>query len=76
MPAPDCCTTANLYPGPNIEQVADSLASISCGYNKAKDFALVDVVAETGLKAWYLQPNIVRHIGAYSSIRPGVNVAP
>ena len=56
--------------------MADSLASISCGYNKAKDFALVDVVVETGLKAWYLQPNIVRHIGAYSSIRPDLNVAP
>ena len=76
VPAPDCCTPANLYPGPNIDRLADSLASISCGYNKAKDFALVDVVAETGLKAWYLQPNIVSHIGAYSSIRPGVNVAP
>ncbi len=56
--------------------MADSLDRISCGYNKAKDFALVDVVAETGLAAWYLQPNIVTHIGAYSSIRPGVNVVP
>ena len=56
--------------------MVDSLESIPCGYNKAKDFALVDVAARTGLRAWYLQPNIVTHIGAYSSIRPGVNVAP
>ena len=76
VPAPDCCTPANLYPGSNIEKVANSLESISCGYNKAKDFALVDVLTNTGLRAWYLQPNLVRHIGAYSSIRAGVNVAP
>ena len=23
VPAPDCCTPANLYPGPNIEQVTN-----------------------------------------------------
>ena len=38
-----------------------------------QDYALVDMAKDLELKTWYLQPNIVSHIGAVSSIHDGIN---
>jgi len=73
VPAPDCCTPANFFPSFNIPSVIKYLESITCDSKYAKDYALVDMAKDLELKTWYLQPNIVSHIGAVSSIHDGIN---
>lgn len=68
VPAPDCCTPANLYPRHSLARLLDLLDKVTCGVGYPKDFALVDIVREAGLDSLYLQPNIVKHIGAVSSL--------
>ena len=43
VPAPHCCTPANLYPGPTALRVAEALSNIICGPGMPKDYALVKV---------------------------------
>jgi len=74
VPAPDCCTPANLFPVHNIPKVISTLANITCKKNMAKDYALVEMVSITGLQSWSVQPNLVRHVGAVSSLHTDINV--
>ena len=68
-------TVDSLYPYHLLPRDEDSLArlldlldKVTCGVGYPKDFALVDIVREAGLDSLYLQPNIVKHIGAVSSL--------
>jgi len=74
VPAPHCCTPANLYPAASIPKVLNFLNSTKCGPGLAKDFALVRMLKEQHLNAWAVEPNLVRHIGAVSSLGSGVNL--
>ena len=74
MTAPACCTPANVYPRPSLRRLTRLLAEVTCGPDQPLDFALVDVVKSAGLEALYLQPNIVKHIGAISSLREDIDL--
>lgn len=69
-PATECCTPAMLYPGNSSIRVAEYLDHAVCAQGNAKDMVLYKIARSTpGEKAHSVEPNIIKHIGAYSSIR-------
>ncbi|TRY87440.1 hypothetical protein DNTS_017197 [Danionella cerebrum] len=69
-PATECCTPAMLYPGNASIRVADYLAQATCAQGNAKDMVLYRVARSTpDEKAHSVEPNLIKHIGAYSSVR-------
>ncbi|XP_037102495.1 post-GPI attachment to proteins factor 4-like [Syngnathus acus] len=70
-PATNCCTPAMLYPGNTSLRVADYLDRAFCFRGNAKDTVLYQTLRNTpGERAHSVEPNLVTHIGAFSSIRP------
>lgn len=65
-PAPSCCTPAILYPSTRAGEVINYMNATRCRKRYAKDSVLDDLLADTGLKALYREPNIFKHIGMYS----------
>jgi hypothetical protein len=74
VPAPDCCTPANYYPAASLPAMLAALDSATCGPGLAKDYALVAVARRLGLQSWAVQPNLVTHNGAVSTLGTGVNL--
>ncbi|KAK9966697.1 hypothetical protein ABG768_003794 [Culter alburnus] len=69
-PATECCTPAMLYPGNASIRVAEYLDHAVCAQGNAKDTVLYKIArSKPGEKAHSVEPNIIKHIGAYSSIR-------
>lgn len=64
-PATECCTPAMLFPGNTSYQVADLLDAAMCMRGNAKDMVLYRHAGS----AHSLEPNAIRHIGAFSSVR-------
>ncbi|XP_043971408.1 transmembrane protein 246 [Gambusia affinis] len=70
-PATECCTPAMLFPGNASLTVADFLDGSFCYKGNAKDMVLYRKARTTpGERAHSVEPNLVKHIGAYSSVRP------
>ncbi|XP_061687175.1 transmembrane protein 246 [Syngnathoides biaculeatus] len=70
-PATECCTPAMLYPGNASLRVAAYLDRATCSKGNAKDTVLYRAARRTpGERAHSVEPNLVTHIGAFSSIRP------
>ncbi|XP_061627041.1 transmembrane protein 246 [Phyllopteryx taeniolatus] len=70
-PATECCTPAMLYPGNASLRVAAYLDRAACSRGNAKDTVLYRAARDTpGERAHSVEPNLVTHIGAFSSIRP------
>ncbi|XP_017544522.1 transmembrane protein 246 [Pygocentrus nattereri] len=70
-PATECCTPAMLYPGNASARVAALLDRVKCIKGYAKDMALYQLARNTpGERAHSVEPNLITHIGAYSSVRP------
>lgn len=70
-PATECCTPAMLFPGNSSLRVAAYLDASSCTKGRAKDTVLYRLVRTLpGERAHSLEPNLVTHIGAFSSVRP------
>lgn len=69
-PATECCTPAMLYPGNASIRVADYLDQVTCSKGNAKDTVLYKIARSTpGERAHSVEPNLISHIGAYSSVR-------
>lgn len=70
-PATECCTPAMLFPGNSSLRVAEFLDNSFCYRGNAKDMVLYQM-ARTLPGEWShsVEPNLVTHIGAYSSVRP------
>ncbi|KAJ8002343.1 hypothetical protein DPEC_G00178890 [Dallia pectoralis] len=70
-PATECCTPAMLFPGNSSLRVAEYLEGSFCFKGNAKDMVLYQM-ARTVSGGWAhsLEPNLVSHIGAFSSVRP------
>ncbi|XP_051768985.1 transmembrane protein 246 [Ctenopharyngodon idella] len=69
-PATECCTPAMLYPGNASIRVAEYLDHAVCAQGNAKDMVLYKKARSMpGEKAHSVEPNIIKHIGAFSSIR-------
>lgn len=69
--APSCCTPANLYSYAGARVVIDSMSRKVSYAGHAKDALLDEFLQETGYSAIYVEPNIFKHIGQYSSLRQG-----
>lgn len=69
-PATECCTPAMLFPGNASARVAALLDRVECIKGYAKDMALYRIARNTpGERAHSLEPNLITHIGAFSSVR-------
>ncbi|XP_036390976.1 transmembrane protein 246 [Megalops cyprinoides] len=69
-PATECCTPAMLFPGNASLRVAEYLDQVFCVKGKAKDMALYQIARSMrGERAHSLEPNLITHIGAFSSVR-------
>lgn len=70
-PATECCTPAMLFPGNSSARAAGYLDGSFCAKGNAKDLMLFHMVRSLpGERAHSLEPNLVTHIGAFSSVRP------
>lgn len=70
-PATECCTPAMLFPGNSSLRVAAYLDASFCTKGKAKDTVLYQLMRTLpGERAHSVEPNLVTHIGAFSSVRP------
>ncbi len=70
-PATECCTPAMLYPGNASLRVAKYLDGSFCVKGNAKDMVLYQMARTIpGERSHSVEPNLITHIGAYSSIRP------
>ncbi|KAI7795221.1 transmembrane protein 246 [Triplophysa rosa] len=69
-PATECCTPAMLFPGNASVRAAEYLDQVVCSQGNAKDMVLWKIARSTpGERAHSVEPNSIKHIGAYSSIR-------
>lgn len=68
-PAPSCCTPAMLFPRQSAIITSNYLQTIHCKKDFGKDIALDKFVRKHGHKTRYIQPNLFRHVGHYSSLR-------
>ncbi|KAM8879839.1 post-GPI attachment to proteins factor 4 isoform 1-T2 [Spinachia spinachia] len=69
-PATECCTPAMLFPGNSSLRVAEYLDGSFCAKGNAKDTVLYRVARATpGERSHSVEPNLISHIGAYSSVR-------
>ena len=69
--APSCCTPANLYSYKGAKAVIASLSNKDSYPGHAKDALLDEFLKEAEYTAMYVEPNIFKHIGQYSSLRQG-----
>lgn len=70
-PATECCTPAMLFPGNSSLRVAEYLDVSHCVKGNAKDMVLYRRARTTpGERSHSVEPNLITHIGAYSSVRP------
>lgn len=69
-PATECCTPAMLYPGNASLRVAEYLDGSFCVKGSAKDMVLYQMARSIpGERSHSLEPNLITHIGAFSSVR-------
>ncbi|XP_041032753.1 transmembrane protein 246, partial [Carcharodon carcharias] len=69
VPATECCTPAMLYSAPAARRVLAYLEGVQCRSGYAKDTALYALLSQQGERAYALEPNLVTHIGLYSTLR-------
>lgn len=70
-PATECCTPAMLFPGNASLRAADFLDGSFCYRGNAKDTVLYQIARTTpGERSHSVEPNLITHIGAFSSVRP------
>ncbi|XP_069471100.1 post-GPI attachment to proteins factor 4 [Ambystoma mexicanum] len=69
VPATECCTPAMLYSADSARRALTYFAKIECRRGFAKDTALYYNLHQTGEWAYVVEPNLVQHVGMYSSLR-------
>lgn len=69
-PATECCTPAMLFPGNASLRAAQYLDGSFCAKGNAKDMVLYRLARTVpGERSHSVEPNLVTHIGAFSSVR-------
>ena len=76
VPAPNCCTVGILFPRRQIPGVVSALSGISCWCGLAKDVVLDDIKRRHRVSAFFIEPNLVKHIGFYFTLRKAATVNP
>ncbi|XP_077996806.1 GPI-N-acetylgalactosamine transferase PGAP4-like [Glandiceps talaboti] len=69
--APRCCCPAVLYSRSNIDKIVRFLQSpdLTCNRSYPMVVAIADYIQSLGLEAYRIEPNIVDHIGHFSSLK-------
>ncbi|XP_023800069.1 transmembrane protein 246 [Cyanistes caeruleus] len=73
VPASECCTPAMLFPAASARRASEYLQGLRCRQGFAKDTALYSLLRGKGENAFVVEPNLVRHVGMYSSLRLNSN---
>ena len=71
-PAPSCCTQAMLFTNHGARTIANYLKTVTCKAGLGKDMALENYLHNFNGRAYSVQPNLVKHIGMYSSLRTDI----
>ncbi|KAM9327147.1 post-GPI attachment to proteins factor 4 [Gastrophryne carolinensis] len=69
VPATECCTPAMLFSQASAKRTVAYLNEIVCELGYAKDTALYKELGRRGEWAWALEPNLVKHVGMFSTLR-------
>ncbi|XP_062984593.1 post-GPI attachment to proteins factor 4 [Elgaria multicarinata webbii] len=69
VPVTECCTPAMLFSAPSARRVLGYLQELRCRQGFAKDTALYSLLRMKGERAFVVEPNLVRHVGMFSSLR-------
>lgn len=72
VPAPFCCTPGILFQRQSAVEAMHFIDRTRSTNRYGKDAALYDYYRNSGLPAWYIQPNLVQHIGRKSTLHPHV----
>uniref|UniRef100_A0A8D0E5W6 Post-GPI attachment to proteins GalNAc transferase 4 n=1 Tax=Salvator merianae TaxID=96440 RepID=A0A8D0E5W6_SALMN len=73
VPVTECCTPAMLFSAPSAHRVLAYLKELHCRPGFAKDIALYSLLLSKGEWAFVVEPNLVRHVGMFSSLRLSEN---
>lgn len=71
VPATECCTPAMLFSEASARRTLDYLRELQCESGYAKDIALYRELTSRKERAWALEPNLVQHVGMFSTLRGG-----
>lgn len=71
VPATECCTPAMLFSEASAQRTLEYLKELQCESGYAKDIALYKELRRRKERAWALEPNLVKHVGMFSSLRGG-----
>ncbi|XP_050404383.2 post-GPI attachment to proteins factor 4 [Patella vulgata] len=66
--SPGCCTPAMLYPSSVIDELSKSLSRDASKPYLRTDLAINQFVQSSGLPAFYIEPNLVDHIGRVTTL--------
>ncbi|XP_075073396.1 GPI-N-acetylgalactosamine transferase PGAP4 [Mixophyes fleayi] len=69
VPATECCTPAMLFSEASAQRTLGYLEEMQCKPGYAKDIALYKELKRRGEWAWALEPNMVKHVGMFSTLR-------
>ncbi|XP_069083062.1 post-GPI attachment to proteins factor 4-like [Pleurodeles waltl] len=69
VPVTECCTPAMLYSSDSAHRVLAYFAKTECRRGFAKDTALYYLLRHSREWAFVVEPNLVQHVGLYSSLR-------
>ncbi|NP_001072549.1 transmembrane protein 246 [Xenopus tropicalis] len=69
VPATECCTPAMLFSESSARRTLVYLDELTCKAGYAKDTALYRELGRRGERAWALEPNMVKHVGLFSTLR-------
>ncbi|XP_074053710.1 post-GPI attachment to proteins factor 4 [Macrotis lagotis] len=69
VPTTQCCTPAMLFSASSAQRTVSYFAEISCRSGFAKDMALYSFLQNKNERAFVVEPNLVRHVGLFSSLR-------
>ncbi|NXU52301.1 TM246 protein, partial [Turnix velox] len=69
VPVTECCTPAMLFSASSARRALGYLKGLQCRRGFAKDIALYSLLRTKGENAYVVEPNLVRHVGMYSSLR-------
>ena len=69
LPAPDCCSPANVYAQHMAVQLTHFLSSVTCSSHFPMDAALDQFATKHSYQRYVVEPNLIKHIGMVSSIK-------
>ncbi|XP_069835669.1 post-GPI attachment to proteins factor 4-like [Dendropsophus ebraccatus] len=69
VPVTECCTQAMLFSKASAQRTLGYLTELQCKQGYAKDIALYKELGRRKEWAWALEPNLVKHVGMFSTLR-------